>query len=84
VHRWSQFRGPAAAWQEGAELLAFLAEVKHLFSADSDAMVADRQLSEWIGGAEQQVDSLDPFKNGLGGSSRKSGPDGASCVPNGF
>ncbi len=64
--RWSQFQGAAAAWHERTELLAFLVEVKCRFNADSGA-TADRQLSEWIAWAEQKVDSLDPFKNGLGG-----------------
>lgn len=64
-HRWSQFREAAAAWQERAELLTFIAEVKHRFSADWDVMVVDRQMSEWIAWAEQKIDALDPLKKGL-------------------
>jgi hypothetical protein len=65
-HRWRQFCAFATDWQERARLLTFLAEIESR-SAEANATIAEQQLSEWIAWAQQKIDSLDPFQNGIAG-----------------
>ena len=65
--RWSRFRGVAVAWQEQAQLLAFVDELKRRFRTEGDAPVGARQLSDWISWAQARVEASDPFNNGLHG-----------------
>ncbi len=65
--RWRQFCAFATDWQERTRLLTFLAEVENRSRAEANATIAEQQLSEWIGWAQQKIDSLDPFQKGVTG-----------------
>lgn len=65
--RWGEFRTLAGNWHERAALADFLAEIETRFSVDADSTIAGQKLSEWIAWAQQKIDMLDPFKDGIGG-----------------
>jgi hypothetical protein len=66
-HRWRQFCAFTTDWQERTRLLTFLAEIENRSSAEANATIAEQQLSEWIAWAQQKIDLLDPFQNGVAG-----------------
>jgi hypothetical protein len=66
-HRWRQFCAFATDWQERTRLLSFLVEIESRSPAEANATIAEQQLSEWIAWAQQKIDSLDPFQNGIAG-----------------
>jgi hypothetical protein len=66
-HRWRQFCAFATDWHERSRLLAFLAEIENRSHVEAEATIAEQQLSEWIAWAQQKIDSLDPFQEGVAG-----------------
>ncbi|ESY64011.1 hypothetical protein X743_32100 [Mesorhizobium sp. LNHC252B00] len=63
--RWTRFREQATDWEERARLLLFVAELRRRLEVEGDIRVDDRQLSQWIAWAQEKVDALDPFGQGL-------------------
>lgn len=63
---WALFRERAADWEERARLLTFVAELQKRLEAEGDSQVGGRQLSEWIGWAQEKIDGLDLLGRGLG------------------
>lgn len=66
-HRWRQFCAFATVWQERTRLLTFLAEIENRSHVEADATIAEQQLREWIAWAQQKIESLDPFQEGVAG-----------------
>lgn len=63
--RWAQFRGRAADWEERARLLTFVTELQKSLQSEGDALIGDRQLSEWIAWAREKIDAVDPLGRGI-------------------
>src|SRR3546814_12702457 len=65
--RWALFQKRAEDWEERARLLAFIAEVQRRLEIEGEAQAGDLTLRGWIAWAQQRVDELDPFSQGLPG-----------------
>jgi hypothetical protein len=65
TRRWTRLRERAVHWEERTRLLAFITEVQRRSEAEGDTQAGDRQLSEWITWAQEKINALDPFSQGL-------------------